>query len=455
MPCSSIISTLPGGFADKNNLFAEKPFLPAASQSFLSKIICMKMFFLFTALLFTVTGFSQSTVESYVKANTHPVVSINIHDDQDEDLEVIGRAIGDARIVSLGEQDHGDAPAFTAKTRLVRYLHEKKGFNVIAFESDFYSIVRAQDEAMVKGRLPMKLMKGNLFSIWTAANECTDLFNYIDSSYKSSTPVILTGFDSQLHGTVRANNYSSDMRARLQQAGSRFTEQIVPLFDYIQRYYPLHAGKVIPSDSLLYFDQIVDSINLELQSLPDSSFTKAAMRSLRGYTLQHIYMAKGDYETETSRDKQMAENLLWLYRYKYPDEKIIIWAHNYHIARNTFDAFPSRKYGKHYSMGNELAKVLKDTMYILGFTSYKGKAGRLMVKPFKVPDPKKNSIETWMAGNDPAYAFVDLRTFRSANPEDKTTFFMKGKFHTNAEAIWTDVFDGVFYIRDMYPATRK
>lgn len=413
------------------------------------------MLLLFFALLITVAGSCQKTVSEYVKVNTRPVSSISIHDTMSEDLEAIGRAIGDARIVSLGEQDHGDAPAFVAKARLVRYLHEKKGFNVIAFESDFYSIVRAQDDAIANGRSPKKLMMENVFSIWTATNECADLFNYIDSSYKTSSPIAVTGFDSQLHGLVRTKNYTSDMRSLLQLAGSRFTEQIAPLFDYIQRYYPLHAGRVIPVDSLLYFDRLVDSVNAELQHLPDSSFTKAAMRSLKGYTLQHIFFAQGNYNAETSRDKQMAENLLWLYRYKYPNQKVIIWAHNYHIAKNTFDAFTSPKYGKHYSMGNELAKVLKDTMYILGFTSYKGKAGRVMVKPFNVPAPKKNSIEKWMSVNDPAYAFVDLKAYREANPAGKELFFMKGKFHKNAEAVWTDVFDGVFYIRDMYPATRK
>jgi erythromycin esterase len=179
------------------------------------------------------------------------------------------------------------------------------------------------------------------------------------------------------------------------------------------------------------------------------------MRSLQAYVQQHIYFARDGYEAETVRDKQMAENFLWLYRYKYPGQKIIIWAHNYHIAKNTFAAFPLRKYGKHYSMGNELAKVLKDTMYILGFTSYGGKAGRVMVKPFKVPAPKKNSIERWMAEQDPAYAFVDLKAYREANPADKPLFFMKGKFHRNAEAVWTDVFDGVFYIKQMYPCRRK
>ncbi len=42
-------------------------------------------------------------------------------------------------MVLLGEQHHGDGATFQAKTRLVKYLHEQKGFNVLVWESDVYT----------------------------------------------------------------------------------------------------------------------------------------------------------------------------------------------------------------------------------------------------------------------------------------------------------------------------
>src|SRR5215213_5512907 len=84
-------------------------------------------------------AFGQNEIKKYVKERTVRVMSIGPDSTSFADLTTIGDAIGDARIVMLGEQDHGDAPTFLAKTRLIKYLHEQKGFDVLAFEEDFFS----------------------------------------------------------------------------------------------------------------------------------------------------------------------------------------------------------------------------------------------------------------------------------------------------------------------------
>ena len=73
----------------------------------------------------------------WLKKHAAPITTLDIgkQNDRFAELKPFGEAVGDARVVFLGEQTHGDGTTFEAKARLIRYLHEVKGFDVLAFES--------------------------------------------------------------------------------------------------------------------------------------------------------------------------------------------------------------------------------------------------------------------------------------------------------------------------------
>ena len=66
-----------------------------------------------------------------------------------------------------------------------------------------------------------------------------------------------------------------------------------------------------------------------------------------------------------------------------------------------------------------------------------------------MPLPEVNSFESWIPATVP-YAFVDFKRYRKENPGVKTPFLMKGRGHVTDPAPWSDIFDGIFYIREMY-----
>ena len=75
---------------------------------------------------------------AWLERHATPLHTLDFAADELSDLEPFARAIGEARIVMLGEQTHGDGTGFLAKARFARFLHECMGFDVLAFESGLY-----------------------------------------------------------------------------------------------------------------------------------------------------------------------------------------------------------------------------------------------------------------------------------------------------------------------------
>lgn len=384
-----------------------------------------------------------------MQTNFNEVKSIAPSSTDFSDLEALGNAIGDSRIVMLGEQDHGDGPTFLAKTRIIKYLREKKGFSVLAFEADFFALNRGWDKFDKTKPNITSFIRANLPAIWTKCSQCEELlYSYVPESYPEK-PLKLTGFDNQMLGWYSKVHLSNSISNYLQSKNLPFTKTADYKENFISYIDSLHTGNDLSSRQK--FDLALEEIFKQLSSSENASFEAILLRNVQAGNKMAISMSLNNRDLYVIRDKQMADNLQWLVKTKYPREKIIVWAANSHILKS-----PEGIVGNSTllnTMGNFFVKdqkLLSET-YILGFSSREGTAGRIGGGGiYTVENKDRSSFENYFPEKI-AYAFIDFKKFQLSNPGQHPSFIMKGIGHTLYNAKWTECYDGIFYIRDMYP----
>jgi len=406
--------------------------------------------------------YSQDVLERYIKDSVVIIRSIDPVDTLFSDLDLLGKAVGDSRIVMLGEQDHGDSRTFLAKCRIIKYLHEKLGFNVLAFESDFYALNKVWDSISLNPSQVESTIMNNVFKVWTLCQQFKPVVQYLTDQYQSNNRLQLAGFDNQLVGEYSVANLESNLSNYITAKGISFSKDEKNMNrlknTLISVYTFFYSGKYIKSDSSMQmFSDLGILTDIIIQQLsPDpgnlNSFNMQTLLSLKAISMQMIYALNKDYFLADSiRDKQMASNLRWLCDYKYPNEKIIVWAANSHIVKSD-SRLLKKKFAKPSSMGYIFTSdpAIQDKTYIIGFTGLQGETGRITSSgKYSIPKPEKNGIESWLADKMVTYGFADFKAFRKRNTVDNESFNMRYTNWISVKLPWHNIYDGVFYINDM------
>jgi len=335
-----------------------------------------------------------------------------------DDLVMLKPLLHDKRIVFLGESSHGVAQFNLAKTRLIQFLHQDMGYNVLAFESGMGNVMNAQGQ--IDKQAALQTMKDAIFGVWWT-KETLPLFDYAKSTQATEQPLVLTGFDIQQQGAFTNGDWLQNPKLAQQ-----FNEAEKQLAEWSSGK-DLKGYQKVKATIIDVYKQVQSQIQFKEKELQAAYPKEPHIVKLMDRTLADRIRLADEYieltiqsnidieqnniesflQTMEWRDQAMMENLLWLAEEVYPTEKFIVWAHNDHIRKAQSDVMGSPYPVK--LMGERLPDIYKKYSYVLGLYMTSGETANNMGEPMPVLPPVKGSIEDILSSTNKPYTFIDLR----------------------------------------------
>ncbi|PKP00981.1 MAG: hypothetical protein CVU11_16560 [Bacteroidetes bacterium HGW-Bacteroidetes-6] len=354
-------------------------------------------------------------------------------------------AIGTSDIVVISESDHGDYSAIRSRKLLMEYLHEFCGFNVLITEYSFFPMEFVVNKYGEKDMFCnyRKITPENYY--WEYLPE---LFNWVDRlGFNGENPFRLSGCDI---GYYKYNIEVIDSAIKLINKELLESKKYKWFTDYYLtlKQEPFNQKKKEEKVFCQYCDYLIDFFRMNDPNSIDIQY----LRNIKA-TVMYYFLSKNLNNIRSTRmmnlrEKQMAENIIWLIEHKFKGQKIIVSISSFHSMRN-LSSISSKQIQKRYSVGQYLWNYFGDRIYSIACIGYNGRTGRA-IDSYNIIDGKRQMyVESQFHNAGYKQAFVDFRSLSNNDP-----FYMDALYNLpNYQfAVWNEVFDGIIFNDSIYPA---
>jgi erythromycin esterase len=324
------------------------------------------------------------------------------------DFVPLEKIIGEARIVAMGEATHGTREFFQLKHRMLEFLVERVGFTVFAIEANWPESLAVNDYVLNGKGDPAQALAGLYFWTWDTEEvlQMIEWMHNYNQDPRHRKKIKFLGFDMQATEVAVSNVIAFLQKVDPDEARAG-SDALAPLQDWTAEWE--YTRK--PAD---FHRKTAESINLMLANFDKSKIAYVNSSSVEEWALARHnleivnqaeqWLIKG--QAPSARDAAMAANVKWILDNEPQGTKIMLWAHNAHVA--------AAPVGNDESMGANLRKMYGRDFVVCGFSfdhgSFQAIEPKHGLSTFSVGSAPPDSLDGTLAATGIQIFAVDLRT---------------------------------------------
>lgn len=348
-------------------------------------------------------------VAAWLKTNAIRLASVEANAGFD-DMAPLRARLKDARIVAMGEATHGTREFQQLKVRMFRFLVENLGFTVFGLETNWPESLTVNDYVLGGDVDPT----AGLGFLWWQTEDMFALLRWMRQYNQDSAhtrKLKFYGFDMQMPGLAETN-----VLDYLRRVAPEAVDATAKVFEVLGRsgensQYEAASAEVKrhTAESLAVLLRRFDERKSEWVRRSSQQDWAMARQNMVTVKAAEVKLASQDERGRAFRDRGMAENVKWILDQEPPGTKMMLWAHNGHVA-----AAASRDAPDYRPMGGHLREFFGDRLVSCGFVFQQGSFRAVdmaanQIGDFAVGPPPRGSLDATLAALGARLFAIDLR----------------------------------------------